>query len=206
MLLKVTGLGLSLGGRRVLDGIDLALDGGVVALRGDNGSGKTTLLNSLAGLVSWDDGEIEVAGHSLARQRVAALCSIGWVPERSDAPDALTGREVVELIAALRGAARPDDAEIDRFGLRDVYDVRRDAISFGKRRRADLLAAFVGSPPVLLLDEPTNGLDAETTHWLGERLRAHADRGGLALVATHDATFVDACADRTLRMRSGRVS
>lgn len=206
MRLKVTGLGLSLGGRRVLDGVDLALDAGVVALRGDNGSGKTTLLNALAGLVSWDDGEIEIVGRSLARDRVAALRSVGWVPERSDAPDALTGREVVELVAALRGAARPGEAEIDRFGLRDVYDVRRDAVSLGQRRRADLLAAFVGSPPVLLLDEPTNGLDAATTRWLAERLRAHAEGGGLALVATHDATFVEACADRSLRMRAGRVS
>ncbi|MFO0648880.1 MAG: ABC transporter ATP-binding protein [Polyangiales bacterium] len=204
MRLKVTGLGLSLGGRRVLDGVDLALDAGVVALRGDNGSGKTTLLNALAGLVSWDDGEIEIVGRSLARDRVA-LRSVGWVPERSDAPDALTGREVVELVAALR-SREAGEAEIDRFGLRDVYDVRRDAVSLGQRRRADLLAAFVGSPPVLLLDEPTNGLDAATTRWLAERLRAHADGGGLALVATHDAAFVEACADRSLRMRAGRVS
>ena len=205
MSVTVSRLGVTLGGRRVLDGVDFECARGVVALRGENGSGKTTLLNALAGLTPYD-GEVFLGGRSLERDRTGALGATGWVAERSDAPEAMTARELVELVAALRGAPRPDAETIDRFGLRGVYDVRRDVVSLGQRRRADLLAAFVGAPVVLLLDEPTNGLDADTVRWLTERLRAHADSGGLALVATHDDRFIERCVDRTLRLNGGRIA
>lgn len=205
MSLKVAKLRVTLAGRRILDDVGFEASSGVVALRGENGSGKTTLLAALAGLTPYE-GSITIAGRSLERERAAALRATGWVPERSDAPEELTPRELVELVAALRRASTPPPEVVDRFGLRDVYDIRRDAISLGQRRRADLLAAFVGGPPVLLLDEPTNGLDAHTTGWLTERLRAHADGGGLALVATHDDRFIERAADRTLHLAGGRIT
>lgn len=140
-----------------------------------------------------------MCGHSLRRARVAALRSLAWVPERPDLPGEFSASEGVELIAALRGVAPPSSDVVARFGLREVYDSSRDAMSLGQRRRADLLGAFVGSPRVLLLD-------ADTTRWLVEHLRAHATDGGLALVATHDAPFAEALGGRALRLAAGRLT
>ena len=203
MSLSVRGVTVTLAGRRALDGVSFEAEG-VVALRGPNGSGKSTLLGVLAGVVAPDVGEVTVCGRSLRRERVAALRSLAWVPERPDLPGELSAREGVELIASLRGVDPPDVATVARFGLSGVYDSSRDGMSLGQRRRADLLGAFVGAPRVLLLDEPTNGLDADTTRWLVERLRAHAAGGGTALVATHDAAFAEAIGGKALHLAEGR--
>ncbi len=206
MSLTVRDVTVNLAGRHALDGVSFHLDRGLATLRGPNGSGKSTLLGVIAGVVPADTGEVTVCGHSLRRERVAALRSLAWVPERPDLPGELSASEGVELIAALRGVAPPTSDVVARFGLREVYDSSRDAMSLGQRRRADLLGAFVGSPRVLLLDEPTNGLDVDTTRWLVERLRAHAADGGLALVATHDAPFAEALGGRALRLTAGRLT
>lgn len=202
-MIEVQGLRRMQAGRNVLDGIDLHWTRGVLCLRGENGSGKTTLLRVLGGLLPWDEGAVHLAGASLRDDRARALRAVGFVAERSDVPGSLTPREVAALVAAMRDVAAPDDDTARSYGLDGIFDVRRDGLSLGQRRRADLLAAMVGSPRVLLLDEPTNGLDAATTAWLAGRLRAHGLNGGAAIVATHDAGFAEACADATAWLDAG---
>jgi energy-coupling factor transport system ATP-binding protein len=164
-------------GPAILRGIDVALaPGETVALMGRNGAGKSTLLRLLAGLIEPTRGKVKRAG------RVALLLQNPgdyFLHERvgDDVPDA--------------------GALADRHP-RDV--------SGGERQRLALeLVLTTGEPPVAVcLDEPTRGMDRGHGARLAERLRELAAGGTAVLVATHDAEFAAAWADRTILLGDGR--
>jgi len=137
---------------------DLALGPGLHRLGGANGSGKSTLLRVLAGDLAPTRGTIRVAGRDPVRD-VAARVLIGHAPYPDDLPDFLTiGRALSDLAALRRRPERHDEALADALAL--PLDLRLARASAGQRRKAGLLAALVGEPPVLLLDEPWTALDA----------------------------------------------
>jgi ABC-2 type transport system ATP-binding protein len=199
-LLHVAGLFKRFGAREVLQDVSLSVAAGRVAvLRGPNGSGKSTLLRVLAGVLDKDDGAVFIAGRSLDAERRDALRAIGYAPDAGELPDHLSARELLALVAALKGApAKEDEA---RFGIAHVIHERITALSLGQRRRVSLLAALVGHPPLLLLDEPTNGLDAGGLGLLESLLGEQKLRGGSALVATHESSFAARIADEVHALR-----
>lgn len=177
-------------GRAVLAGTSLAVARGeLVAVVGENGSGKSTLLQAIAGVLPLDRGAITLDGVALARARARALSRLGWVPDRPDFPPSMRVDEWLALVASLRGARPADEAAREAHGVSSLGGRPLSALSLGQARRVLLLAATVGAPPLWVLDEPTNGLDAEALGALATRLRAHAEGGGGALLATHDRAF-----------------
>lgn len=205
--LEARDLAKHLGGRKVLDGVDLQLDGTeLVALVGANGAGKSTLLRVLAGILEPDRGEARICGHSLRRARAAALRGVGYAPESADFPPHLGVGELVDLVAALRGRSPLDAAARSRLGVEPLLRQRLGALSLGQRRRALLAAALTGSPALLLLDEPTNGLDEEGLDALVDALGAHARSGRAALIASHDDAFLARVATTQVTLRDGRVT
>jgi ABC-2 type transport system ATP-binding protein len=199
-LIAASGVTVELGGRAIVRDIGLEVRAGeVVALVGPNGSGKSTLLRVLAGVLDKDDGAVFIAGRSLDAERRDALRAIGYAPDAGELPDHLSARELLALVAALKGApAKEDEA---RFGIAHVIHERITALSLGQRRRVSLLAALVGHPPLLLLDEPTNGLDAGGLGLLESLLGEQKLRGGSALVATHESSFAARIADEVHALR-----
>jgi ABC-type multidrug transport system ATPase subunit len=149
--------------------LDLELGPGVHRVEGPNGTGKTTLLRLLCGALRPASGQVRVLGrdvHADARARAA----IGWVPVHPELPDLLTVDEAWQLMAGLRD--RPDwDGAGARRDLGLPGEARLGTLSAGQRRRAELLAALAGDPPVLLLDEPFADLDvagvALLAAWIG---------------------------------------
>jgi ABC-2 type transport system ATP-binding protein len=137
--------------------LDLELGAGVHRVEGPNGTGKTTLLRLLCGALRPASGQVRVRGrdvHADARARAA----IGWVPVHPELPDLLTVDEAWQLMAGVRD--RPDwDGTSARRELQLAGEARLGTLSAGQRRRAELLAALAGDPPVLLLDEPFADLD-----------------------------------------------
>src|SRR5262245_22389999 len=103
-MLTVSGLTKSFGGRRVLDGLDLAIDAGEsVAMLGANGSGKTTTLRAIVGLARPDAGSIHIGGVDAARRPLEARRRMSYLPQRSVFPGTLTVREALAAVARLRG-------------------------------------------------------------------------------------------------------
>ncbi|GAA1659937.1 anchored repeat-type ABC transporter ATP-binding subunit [Glycomyces endophyticus] len=184
--LRAEALTVSLGGRRVLDTVDLAVDTGeTVGLIGPNGAGKTTLLRAVIGLIKPDRGTITTgAGRP------------GYVPQKHeftwDFPitvggavlNARTGtRWLVPHRRADRDAA---DAALDRVGLADLADRPVGELSGGQRQRVLVARALVREPGLLLLDEPFTGVDVPTQELLTELLGRLAAEGTAVLMTTHD--------------------
>jgi putative ABC transport system ATP-binding protein len=181
---RATDLVVAFDGRRVLDGVSIAVEQGEqVALTGRSGSGKTTLLLVLSGLLAPTSGTVEIA----VPQR-----EVLYVPQAPSLVPELTALENTALSLRLRGVqptVAQDRAreELELLGLSDVLDALPAELSGGMQQRVALARATVVAPKVLLTDEPTGTLDHQTgTHVLGV-LRDLATRNGTALVvATHD--------------------
>lgn len=173
-----------------------APQGAVVRVGGPSGSGKSTLLALLAGLLSLQQGGLEVAGTDLAvlgaRARDAWRArTLGFVPQRLHLSEGLSVARNLELpdLAAGRAPDRTRIAQLlERLGLRGLEDRLPGALSGGQAQRVALARALVGRPLVILADEPTAHLDdAAAAAVLALLADAAAAEGATLVVATHDA-------------------
>jgi lipooligosaccharide transport system ATP-binding protein len=210
-LLEARALVKHLGGRRVVDGVDLVCRPGEIhGLLGPNGAGKTTTLRMLYGFLTPDAGEIRFQGMDVSRDLAPAKRLIGVCTQE----DTFDGDFTVEqnlLIAAEYFRPRPDALRervtqlLDRFDLRQYARQKPETLSGGFRRRLMLARAIVHRPRLLFLDEPTTGLDpqARVAVWqLVDGLRAE----GLAIVlTTHYMDEAERLSDVLTVLARGRV-
>ena len=207
------------GDAAALQGLTLAVEEReVLVVLGPSGSGKSTLLRILAGLERPSAGTARVFGADLGRlggRRLADYRArvLGYVEQhysRSLDPD-LTARELVGVQLGLAGAGRAErdrraDELLERVGLAGKRDAYPRELSGGERQRIAVCAALAHRPSLLLADEPTGELDAANatlvSALLGELAREH---GCTTVVVSHDVETT-AIADRTIRVRDGRVS
>ena len=196
-----------------LSGVSLGIEAGeMVALMGPSGSGKSTLLHLLAGLDEPDGGQVEIAGLRLSRRPEtvrAALRArhIGVFMQSGNLIDHLTVAENIRLqqrLAKKRDGAKAS-ALVARFGLSAHWNALPAELSGGEAARAGLAVALSAEPQILLCDEPTAEVDAETEQNIIEYLIERKTGGTAILVATHSSS-VSQAADRTLRLRDGRLS
>ncbi len=214
-LLAVRGLRVPLGGRTVVDGVDLAVgEGEMVGLIGPNGAGKTTLLRAAAGLLAPSAGEIAVAGRPIGRHPRRALARLlAYLPQGGDCHWPVTAARVVALgrlphLGPWRRPSPADDAAIRRaLAAADVGHLagrRVDALSAGERTRVMLARALATEPRLLLADEPVAALDPYHQLHVMELLRRRAAAGAGVLVVLHDLALAARFCDRLVLMRAGR--
>ena len=143
-----------------VDGLDLAVSsGGVYGFLGPNGAGKTTTIRTLLGLLRPTAGSAEILGFDVWRDGVAARAHTGFLPGEFAFDEQVTGEELLDLFADLRGI---DDRAFARsLAERFEADLRRPLgeLSRGNRQKIGLVQTLVHRPPVVVMDEPTAGLD-----------------------------------------------
>jgi ABC-2 type transport system ATP-binding protein len=194
-----------------LDGLDLVAERGqVVAVLGPNGAGKTTFVRAVATLLRLDEGTLRVAGHDVAREPDLVRRAIGLAGQFAAVEPAMTGRENLEMVAALfgqdrRSAKRSAASVLEQLGLADAADRLARTYSGGMRRRLDLGASLVGTPRLLLLDEPTTGLDPRSRIELWEAIRTLVDGGTDVLLTTQYLDEADNLATQVVIIDHGRA-
>ena len=203
--LRVTGLGASLGGRSVLEGVDLeARAGELVGLIGPNGAGKTTLIRSILGLIP-SSGSVETDG------------AIGYVPQRHefawDFPISVRDAvlQAVTVRRGLLGRARTPhfravEEALSLVGMRDLAKRPIGELSGGQAQRVAIGRALATNPSVIFADEPTGALDQATGGEVMSLLTsACASTGASLVLVTHDPA-VAARLPHTIHVRDGRIS
>lgn len=196
------------GGRVVVNGVDLTVARGTwFGVIGANGSGKTSLLRALAGRLPLASGKCRIDGVELTHDRTARARRFGFAPPADRLPDALRGRDVLQLVGADIAAIRTHPAPLHQaLGLPPLLDRWLGGCSAGMRQRIALAVAFAGEPSLVILDEPFNWLDPVAMFDLRQVLRASVD-GGLTLVtALHDLTTLAVACEEGLMLANGGVA
>jgi polar amino acid transport system ATP-binding protein len=211
-LLTIDRMGIRFGARDVLRGLSLEVSRGeIVALMGPSGVGKSTTLRAVAALQAFDEGRIVIDGFVLEpgavppESRLVPLRRrVGLVFQAHALFEHLSVRDNVTL--ALRHVLGRSNAEADATAsqLLETLDVapRADAwprqLSGGEAQRVAIARALAPNPALLLMDEPTAALDPVRRATLGATLRQLSGQGRGLLIATHDAEFARAHADRVV--------
>jgi len=199
-VLQVTDLRVDRDNQSVVRGITfIATRGERVALMGASGAGKTTVLRAIAGLESVTDGGITVRRpvgmvfqfhHLFAHLSALQNVTLGLI-QVSGLSRAEAERRALELLEGLgvahRSLALPHE------------------LSGGEAQRVAIARALAMKPVLLLMDEPTASLDAVRRGELAATVRSLSRNGTTILIATHDETFANACADRVLLLHDGRI-
>lgn len=184
--------------------------GEIFGLLGPNGAGKTTTLRTLCTLTTPDAGKIEVSGISVLDHPKAARQRLGYVAQEVALDKVLTGRELLQLQAALyhlpiQGAKQRIETVLDLLGLQEYADKKTGTYSGGLRKRLDLAAGLLHAPDVLVLDEPTVGLDIESRFVVWDFLRKLRQAGTTVVITSHYLEEIDALADRVTIIDRGVV-
>jgi ABC-2 type transport system ATP-binding protein len=209
--IEVRGLIKHFGEVRALDGLDLvAGQGQVLGLLGPNGAGKTTLVRVLATLIKPDAGTATVLGIDVLREGALLRERIGLAGQYAAVDENLTGLENLTMVGRLYGADRRaakarGEELLERFDLVEAAGRPTKTYSGGMRRRLDLAAALVASPPVLFLDEPTTGLDPPSRLSLWAVIEGLVAEGTTALLTTQYLDEADRLADSIAVIDHGRT-
>jgi putative ABC transport system ATP-binding protein len=200
---------------RALRGVDMNIEAGeFVAVMGPSGCGKSTLLNLIAGLDTPSEGEIILAGDSLAGKDENDLARmrrkhIGIVFQFFNLLEGMSVLENVTLPAIIAGSSRKQAEArardlLDLLGLGDKAKNAPGVLSGGQRQRLAIARALANQPTLLLADEPTGALDSAGGHEVLELFRRLHKDGQTIMMVTHDQEVASA-ADRIIRVRDGRV-
>src|SRR6187200_60120 len=209
--ISVRGLRKAFGDVQALCGVDLEVQTGtILGLLGPNGAGKTTAVRVLATLLKPDAGTARVAGLDVERDAARLRERIGLAGQYAAIDENLTGLENLTMVGRLYGmskaAAKRRAAElIERFDLVDAGGRPAKTYSGGMRRRLDLAAALVASPPVIFLDEPTTGLDPRSRLEVWSTIEGLVAEGTTVLLTTQYLDEADRLADAIAVIDHGRV-
>lgn len=208
-VIEVRALQKSFRHQRVLNNLNMTIDGGVVALLGPNGAGKTTLVSILTTLIRPDAGTARVLGHDLVRDASTVRSLVRVTGQATSLDELLTGRENLAMLGKLLGLGRTATNRADELLERlDLAAAGRKAVrtySGGMRRRLDLAASLIAPAKVLILDEPTTGLDPVSRARVWDDIRQLAIDGTTVLLTTQTLDEAEALADRVTVLHRGGI-
>jgi ABC-2 type transport system ATP-binding protein len=199
------------GKTRALAGLDLvAEEGTVLGLLGPNGAGKTTAVRILTTLLRPDAGRAEVAGLDVVKHADTLRARIGLAGQYAAVDENLTGYENLEMFGRLYHlsgaiARRRANELLERFDLVDAARRTVKTYSGGMRRRLDLAASLIISPPVLFLDEPTTGLDPRGRLAMWDVISSLVADGTTVLLTTQYLEEADQLANQIAVVDQGHV-
>ena len=207
-LVDVSGLWVRFGFVDAVRGIDLRVEpGGATALLGRNGAGKSTTMRVLAGVVPPSDGVVEVAGHDIRTETLAAKLATGYCPDVGGLVPRATPWEHLQLAARLRrmsaGWEKRGRELLERFELGAAAHRVTAGFSHGMGRRMSVVLAAFHEPDVLLLDEPFDGVDPLGVEATMDVISDARARGAAVLVSTHLRELAVQACDDAIVLRGG---
>ena len=205
-IIETAGLNKSYGSSRGIVDVDLRVaEGEVFGFLGPNGAGKTTTIRLLMALLRADSGTARIAGMDCWERSVDIKRLVGYVPGEPSLDPDLTGGQILEYFAHLRGGVDRSYLTrlVDRFGLDTSKKFRR--YSSGNKRKVVLIQAFMHRPKLLVLDEPTNGLDPLNQQEFNRLVHEARADGASVFLSSHILSEVEQTCTRVAIIREGRI-
>ena len=205
-IIEVEGLTKSYGSKRGITNVSFHVEEGeVFGFLGPNGAGKTTTIRLLMALLRADAGTARIAGLDSWQQSVEIKRLSGYLPGEPALDPNLTGGQILEYFAHLRGGI--DQAYLKQLIQRLDLDPSRKfhQYSSGNKRKVVLIQAFMHRPRVLLLDEPTNGLDPLNQQEFNRMVKEVRDEGRTIFLSSHILSEVEQTCTRVGIIRAGQL-
>ena len=228
-LLKTTNLGISFGGLRAVDDVNIEIkEGELIGLIGPNGAGKTTIFNLLTGVYKPTDGDISINGTSVNKKTTPQIVTLGVARTfqnirlfknlsvldnvklaLNNSMSYSTLSAVLRLPKYWREERIATDTALD---LLDIFDMAEMAnitagnLSYGQQRKLEIARALATSPKLLLLDEPAAGMNPNETKELMNTIRFIRDKFKISiLLIEHDMDLVMGICERLYVLIFGRI-
>ena len=196
---------------KAVDNLNLEIkDGEIFGFLGPNGAGKSTTIKMITGILSPDEGTIEVDGVNLAENSIAAKSRIGFVPDNHETYETLKGIEYLNFIGTMygveTGALKARISEYaEMFQLSDALPNMISSYSHGMKQKLMVIAALIHDPKVWILDEPLTGLDPQSAFQLKQLMRKHAEQGNTVFFSSHVIDVVEKVCDRIGIINHGQL-
>ena len=186
------------------------LPGEIYGFIGHNGAGKTTTLKSIAGILPFDSGDIEVDGVSIRQNPLECKQKIAYIPDNPDIYEYMTGIKYLNFIADIFGVS----SEVRQQRIRkyaDLFELTADlgqsisSYSHGMKQKLVIISAWLHEPKLIIMDEPFVGLDPKASHLLKQMMREFCDNGGAIFFSTHVLEVAEKLCDKIAIIKKGEL-
>ena len=208
LAIEAKGLVKSFDGKEAVRGIDVAVpEGSIYGILGPNGAGKTTTLRMLLGIIEPDKGTRTLLGHD---RPLEAARIVGYLPEERGLYPAMTTKEAIAFMGALRGlqlevGRKRAEILLRENGLADYVDKPIKSLSKGMAQTIQLFGTIVHKPKLIVLDEPFSGLDAINQGRLESLIRDEAASGTTVIFSTHVIHHAERLCERIAIIANGLI-
>jgi ABC-2 type transport system ATP-binding protein len=197
--------------KKAVDNLSLSIESGdIFGFIGANGAGKTTTLKAVAGIHSFDQGEILIAGHSIEKEPMDCKAILAYIPDNPDLYEHLTGYQYINFIADLYNVSTSLRTQsIKEYG--DLFEMTQSlgnvisSYSHGMKQRTAIISALVHSPELLILDEPFVGLDPKAAFLLKKVMKERVANGGAIFFSTHVLDVAEKLCNKIAVIKAGKL-
>ncbi len=197
-------------GVQALKSVGLEISSGMFGLLGPNGAGKSTLMRTIATLQKADEGEIDLDGCDVLKEKDKVRQILGYLPQEFGVYPEVTAELMLNHIALLKGISDTKERKetvlyiLQQTNLFDVRKRKLGGFSGGMKQRFGIAQALVGDPKLLIVDEPTAGLDPE------ERNRFHnilseISENRIVILSTHIVDDIQVLCNHMAIIHDGRI-
>lgn len=199
------------GGKKAVDNISLSIaDGEIFGFIGHNGAGKTTTIKCIVGILSFDEGEIEVDKHNILDKSLYTKKVTAYIPDNPDLYEMLSAIQYLNFICDVYKIDKKERIEsIQKYAkMFELEDKLGDAISsysHGMKQKLALISAFIRKPKFLILDEPFVGLDPKAAFLVKEEMKKMCEEGASIFFSTHVLEVAEKLCDKIAIIKDGKI-
>ena len=210
-MLKIDHLTKMYGDYAAVNDLSLHIQSGeIYGFIGHNGAGKTTTLKCVAGILSYDNGDILIGGSDIQKNAIEAKKQMAYIPDNPDIYDYMTAIQYLDFIADIFEVGQEDRKRRikkygDMFELTDKLAQPVNAYSHGMKQKLAVMGALVHDPKLILMDEPFVGLDPTAALLLKQTMREICDNGGAIFFSTHVLEVAEKLCDKVAIIKAGKL-
>lgn len=199
------------GGKKAVDDLNLTIESGdIYGFIGHNGAGKTTTLKAIAGIHSFEEGDILIDGISVRQNPLACKQITAYIPDNPDLYEYLTGIQYLNFIAdifQISGSVREQRIKkySDEFELTNALGDLISSYSHGMKQKLAIISALLHEPKLLLLDEPFVGLDPKASVILKRLMKEMCKNGSAIFFSTHVLEVAEKLCSKVAIIKDGRL-